>query len=118
MVQAPTGAGKTIIGAAIVDGALRKGKRVIFAVPALELIDQTVQAFWNEGVRDIGVIQADHRDTDWSRPVQVASVQTLMRRRRPPPADVVMVDEAHRWFKYVGEWMAMPDWAAVPFSLG
>jgi superfamily II DNA or RNA helicase len=44
--------------------------------------------------------------------VQVASIQTLMR-REIPHADVVVVDEAHQWFKFMGEWMAR--WDAIPF---
>ena len=98
MLAMPTGGGKTLLAAAIVEGVLRRQKRVIFVVPALSLIDQTVTAFWNEGIRGVGVIQGDHIDTDWSRPVQVASVQTLQRRGYPD-ADVVIIDEAHRWFK-------------------
>ena len=47
----------------------------LFTVPALSLVDQTMRAFWEEGIRDIGVIQASHPMTDWSRPVQIASVQ-------------------------------------------
>src|ERR1700730_17266723 len=77
VLQAPTGFGKTKLAAALVEGALAKQKRVIFTVPALSLVDQTVQAFWDDGVRDVGVIQGTHAMTDWSRPVQVASVQTL-----------------------------------------
>lgn len=114
MVQAPTGAGKTVLAAAIVDGALRKGKRVIFTVPALSLIDQTVDALWQEGIRDVGVIQASHEMTNATRPVQVASVQTLQN-RDIPSADVVVIDEAHRWFKFYGEWMARPEWVDTPF---
>lgn len=92
VLQAPTGSGKTVLAAAIVDGALRKGKRVIFTVPALSLVDQTVEKFWAEGITDIGVIQADHGRTNFSRQAQVASVQTLMK-RHIPEADVVVVDE-------------------------
>ncbi|MEJ8571263.1 DEAD/DEAH box helicase [Microbaculum marinum] len=114
MIQAPTGFGKTILAAAIVDGALRKGNRVTFVVPALSLIDQTVQSFWAEGIRDVGVIQANHEMTNASRPVQVASVQTLQRRELPE-ADVVVIDEAHRWYQFYADWMARPEWSAVPF---
>ena len=97
VLQAPTGFGKTRLAAAV--GALAKNKRVIFTVPALSLVDQTVEAFWNDGIRDVGVIQGMHAMTDWSRPVQVASVQTLQ--RRPiPEVDVVMIDECHRWFDF------------------
>ena len=99
VLQAPTGFGKTLLAAAVVEGALAKNKRVIFTVPALSLVEQTVKAFWDDGIRDVGVIQGSNPMTDWSRPVQVASVQTLQ--RRPiPEADVVIIDECHRWFDF------------------
>ncbi|MFY9292706.1 MAG: DEAD/DEAH box helicase [Methylorubrum rhodinum] len=114
MVQAPTGAGKTVVAGAIVMGALAKGKRVLFVVPALSLIDQTVRSFWAEGIREIGVIQGNHPMTNPAYPVQVASIQTLQR-RAIPPFDIVVIDEAHRWFAMLGQWMAAPDWASIPF---
>ena len=97
MVQAPTGAGKTMLAAAIVDGALAKGKRVLFMVPFLSLVDQTVAAFAAQGIASVGVMQGYHPMTDATQPVQVASIQTLQRRRLPQ-ADIVLIDEAHRWF--------------------
>jgi superfamily II DNA or RNA helicase len=57
-------------------------------------------------VVDVGVIQAMHELTDpTSCPVQVASVQTLMR-RDVPKTDLVIVDECHLAFDWVHEWMA------------
>ena len=114
MVQAPTGSGKTVLAGAIVKGARAKGKRVLFVVPAISLIDQTVRSFWAEGITDIGVIQGQHPMTRPEAPVQVASVQTLQR-RAIPPFDVVLIDEAHRWFEMVGQWMADAGWQKVPF---
>jgi len=114
MLQLPTGAGKTVIASAIVEGALRKHKRVIFCVPALSLIDQTVEAFWNEGIRDIGVIQGIHEMTNRARPIQIASVQTLQK-RAIPEADIVVMDEAHRMFEFTKRWMRDPDWRNIPF---
>ncbi len=114
MLMAPTGAGKTIIGSAIVEGALAKGKRVLFTVPFLSLINQSVAAFAEQGIHAVGVMQGYHPGTDGSQPVQVASIQTLMRRKLPA-ADIVLVDEAHRWFDFYGKWMAMPEWQKVPF---
>lgn len=114
LLQAPTGWGKTIVAANIVNSAVAKGKRVVFCVPAIALIDQTLRAFWDDGVTEMGVIQANHPETDWSKPVQVASVQTL-RLRSHPDADLVLIDEAHRWFDHYAKWMADPAWQKVPF---
>lgn len=113
LVQAPTGFGKTVLAAAIVEGALRKDKRVMFTVPAISLIDQTMEAFYSEGIRGIGVIQADHPATDYSQPIQIASAQTLARRRRIPQADLVLVDEAHVQFESYKQ--LMMRWYSVPF---
>lgn len=114
MIQSPTGSGKTVIGTAIVEGALRKGNPVLFTVPFLSLVDQTVERFAEQGIHSIGVMQGYHPATDADQPVQVASIQTLMRRNLPRAA-IVMIDEAHRWFDFYGKWMAMPDWQNIPF---
>jgi DNA repair protein RadD len=114
VLMAATGAGKTRISAAIFDMARKKGKRAAFVVPALSLIDQTVEAFWSDGIRDVGVIQADHPLTDWSKPVQVCSIQTL-ERRAYPEVDLVLVDECHRGSKFLERWMSDPAWQNVPF---
>lgn len=114
MLQAPTGFGKTVISAAIVEGALRKDNPVLFVVPFLSLVDQTVEKFAEQGIESVGVMQGYHPQTDAKQPVQVASVQTLMRRSLPK-AGIVLIDEAHRWFDFYGKWMAMPEWADVPF---
>ncbi len=114
MLQAPTGFGKTLTAAHIIQRALDEGNRVIFTVPAPSLVDQTVTAFEAEGIQCVGVMQAHHWRTDRSQPVQVCRVQTLARREKPDAA-VVLVDEAHLAFKSVHEWMADPAWARAPF---
>jgi superfamily II DNA or RNA helicase len=114
VLQAPTGFGKTLLAAAIVNMALAKRNRVLFCVPAISLIDQTAREFYAEGIRDVGVIQADHPMTDPSKPVQICSVQTLAR-RAIPEAQLVIVDEAHRRSEFLERWMCMDDWASVPF---
>ncbi len=111
--QAPTGFGKTIVGATMAQGALDRGKRVIFTVPALSLIDQTIEKFRAEGINDLGVIQADHPLTNPMMPIQIASVRTLMRREMPP-ADLILIDEVHQFFTVYAEWCGSPRWANVP----
>lgn len=113
MLAAPTGAGKTRIIAEIVIRALGKGKRILIIVPALSLIDQTVAALEQEGITDIGVIQGLHERTNSAAAVQVASVQTLQRRKMPA-ADMILVDEAHVWNKFYVGMIADAKAAGVP----
>jgi superfamily II DNA or RNA helicase len=80
VLQIATGGGKTRLCAEIILDALKKGSKVVFAVPLKALVDQTVREFQEAGIKDIGVIQAQHAMTDWMAPVQVASIQTLIRR--------------------------------------
>lgn len=104
VLQAPTGFGKTLVAAKIIQGALNKGNRAIFTAPAISLIDQSVAAFEAEGIFDIGVMQADHPRTDPLARVQVASVQTLARREIPAAA-LVIVDESHQRFNKIEQLM-------------
>jgi superfamily II DNA or RNA helicase len=118
VVSGPTGVGKTVIIADIVSRALEKDKRVIITVPAISLVDQTVIALADMGIMDVGVIQAQHIMTNHARPVQVASIQTLQnywKAGKMPPADLVLVDEVHRWFQIFPKWMLSPEWLKIPF---
>jgi len=118
-MQCPTGWGKTVLASALVNSALQKKKKVLFTVPAIDLIDQTMAMFASQGVTEVGVIQADNPNYDWTQPVQIASVQTLMK-RQIPQADVVLIDECHIWFKFYEKWVGTkdywkPEWSHVPF---
>jgi superfamily II DNA or RNA helicase len=112
MMQMPTGAGKTLLSAHIVAGALGKGKRVAFCVPRKSLVDQTVGEFEREGISAIGVMQAAHLRTDGRQPIQICSAQTLARRERPD-VNLVIVDEAHKMHASVLRWMA--ECPNIPF---
>lgn len=89
----PTGGGKTTVAAEMIHGAVARGRRVLFLAHRKELIDQASQRLDQFAVPH-GVIMAGHRRHNPLHPVQVASVQTLVRRRKPD-ADLVIVDEAH-----------------------
>jgi DNA repair protein RadD len=113
VVQAPTGMGKTILAAHRLRKIQDTGKRGLFIVPALSLIDQTIAKLYAEGVTDVGVMQADHFMTNGARPIQVASVQTLQR-RLIPEADEIIIDEVHRWFKWYPKILGAPAFENVP----
>lgn len=115
VLQAPTGAGKLRLGAAVIWHALQKGNRICLTVPYVSLIDQSVRALWDLGIKDVGVLQANHPMTDWSKPVQVCSIQTLQARDSRPRANVIVVDECHLVFEWLCQWMAKPEWKDIPF---
>lgn len=110
IVQAPCGFGKTITAAHLIAGALEKGKRALFTAPAIQLVEQTLASFESEGIHDIGVLQGCHERTDWNAAVQIASVQTLVR-RRDPDFDLVIIDEAHSSFNGLNQRLTSPAWA-------
>lgn len=105
MLMCATGSGKTVTAANIIRMARERGKRVVFCVDAISLVDQTVQAFYDEGLHSIGVVQADHPMHAPHQPIQVASVQTLSRRGMPE-TDMVINDEAHVAYSWMLQWMA------------
>lgn len=118
VIQAPCGFGKTIIGAHMIDGALRKRNRVGFCVPMISLIDQTFERFRANGISpgDMGVMQGNH---PWRRPhapIQICSIQTLASRGFPETAFNI-VDECHIRFAALDRWMrGSPDKLFVGLS--
>lgn len=93
LLNAPTGAGKTVIAAHIIASAAAKGNRTLFLAHLRELISQCSDKLEEGGVADHGIIMAGATKKDSL--VQVASVQTLARRQLPE-ADLIIIDEAHR----------------------
>jgi superfamily II DNA or RNA helicase len=118
VVQAPTGFGKGLLIADIIDRARNKDKNVLVTVPALSLVQQTVEVIYSQGIRGIGVIQGNNSMTDFSQPVQVASLATLANRwktKEMPKADVVLIDEVHRWHVLFPQWLCDLKWQNIPF---
>lgn len=110
--------GKGLLIADIIDRARNKNKNVMVTVPALSLVEQTVEVLFSQGIRSIGIIQGNNPMTDFAQPVQVASVQTLQHRwkdQKMPKADVVLIDEVHRWFAFFPDWLCSIGWQDVPF---
>ena len=88
-----TGGGKTVLFTHIAHGAADKGNRVYILSHRQELIDQISGALDLTGTPH-GFIAAGYPALD--APVQIASVQTLVRRLdRTPQPDLIVIDEAH-----------------------
>jgi superfamily II DNA or RNA helicase len=92
----PTGAGKTVIAAEIVERAVERGKRVLILTHRREILQQTSRKL----NIDHGLLQAGLL-LDLEPPALVASVQTIWARcirtdKVPlPRADILIVDECH-----------------------
>jgi DNA repair protein RadD len=109
VLSSPTGSGKTLLSAAVIESALEKGHRVCFVVSSISLVDQTYQALYQEDIRDVGVVQANHFASSWSKPVTIASIQTIQSRGAFPSAQVVIIDECHVLHNAHKSWLQNGD---------
>ena len=104
----PTGAGKTVVFTEIARSAAAKGKSTLILVHRRELVKQASAKLTDAGV-DHGIIAAGFPSSDHK--VQVASVQTLVRRLTTTDfePDLIIIDEAHHavagsWEKITARW--------------
>ncbi len=97
LIVLPTGGGKTLIASHIIASAVARGSRVLFLAHRRELVNQAYRKLLAQGLAEaqVGVLMASDPRRRPAAPVQVASVDTL-RNRAKPPAELVFVDEAHR----------------------
>lgn len=96
VMQSPTGSGKTLTTAYIVNSAMQKGKRCIFCVHRIELVRQTSTAFDKVGIAHGFITAAE--DYDSTCLVHIAGIDTLRRRLEEVLApDLLICDEGHRY---------------------
>jgi len=104
----PTGGGKTIIFSAIAQSAVARGRNVLILVHRRELLHQASRKLTAISV-DHGLIAAGIPTS--CQPVQVASVQTLVRRLLTMTwqPSLIIIDEAHHaaagsWDRVLRHW--------------
>ncbi|MBC7659249.1 MAG: DEAD/DEAH box helicase [Chitinophagaceae bacterium] len=108
LLRLPTGAGKTVISALLIDELLTLigDKNILFLAHRREIINQTAEKIAAQiGSQFVTVEQAERRSHSAAR-VVVASVQTLAGRLdefSPEAFGVVIVDECHH--AYAKTWM-------------
>lgn len=93
LMVAPCGAGKMYVIANIIKTSTLP---VLFLCHRQELINQCARELAQLGIHRIGVIRGDDERVDPGAPTQLASIQTICRRRQKPNAGILIVDEAHR----------------------
>lgn len=89
ILVAPTGSGKTVMATALVE---QLGVSTLWLAHRKELIDQAAKRLEAHGLV-CGIIMAGYAPMPLAQ-VKVASVQTLIRRDKPP-ADLIVIDECH-----------------------
>ena len=117
----PTGSGKTVIAAAMIEHSLALGHPVTFVVDRVALVTQTSQAFTMFGISH-GVVQAGN-SFGKGEPIQVCSAQSIEARGYWPTSSLVFVDECHTQRQKVVNYLKQWDGPAIgltatPFSLG
>jgi superfamily II DNA or RNA helicase len=101
LIVAPTGSGKTIIGAEIINRHVAHGGRALVIAHRREIIRQTADKLIAAGLTPGIVLAGCERELRPQAAVQVASIQTLHARairsdRMPmPAATLVVIDVAH-----------------------
>ncbi len=94
MLQLPTGGGKTILFSHLVQIFVSNGKTALILAHREELIIQAADKVQTITGIAPGIIKAGYKP-DYSLPIQVASVQSLIRRlAHCPNFDLIVVDEA------------------------
>lgn len=110
----PTGGGKTFVFCDIAEAVAARGNRALILVHRAELLRQASQKLAQIGV-DHGIIAPSHSKT--GDLVQVASVQTLVRRLDEiPEPNLIIVDECHH--SIASAWRKILDYWPRAFILG
>ena len=124
MLAAPCSFGKTRVAVEMLANAAKQGKEGIFICDRIKLVQQTIDEFDKHGI-EAGVIQGwDHPRANWHSPIQIASIQTLARRRNWPMSRLIIIDEAHVHYKttsiLMDKYKLVPiiGLSATPFSKG
>jgi superfamily II DNA or RNA helicase len=95
MLQLPTGGGKTILFSHLVQTFVVSQKTVLVLAHREELITQAADKIQTITGIAPGIIKAGYKP-DYTKPIQVASVQSLTRRlKHCPQFDLIVIDEAH-----------------------
>jgi superfamily II DNA or RNA helicase len=107
----PTAAGKTFVAAEIVARARVKGVRVVAVAHRREIVGQMLKAFGDEAAAICPGFKEDP-----SKPIQVATIQTLLSRKVKPKAGMFIWDETHH--QPASGWSKLMDDYPDAYSLG
>lgn len=105
LVQSPTGSGKTVLVAKMLQTAASRGYACWFNVHRRELVKQSVLTLADSAGLDVGVVASGFQGNR-HLPIQVCSIGTLRNRRRLMPDPTLIIwDECHH--------LAAKSWAEI-----
>ena len=132
MLCSPTGSGKTEIALNLMEGVSernvdlrargQKEKTAMFVCDRIALVQQTSRRAFDYGIEH-GVAQGDSTFGRMQK-IQICSAQTIEKRGYFPPADLIIIDEAHTQRKFITEYLKKNSSAyilgmsATPFTRG
>jgi len=93
LFQMPTGTGKTVLFNEIVHRGFKQDRKILIVVHRIELVEQTTKKLLNKGIPVSQIVAG--KEADYSKTVQVASIQTFSRREQYPEANLIIIDECH-----------------------
>ena len=123
ILAAPCSFGKTRTAAWLLNEVAKRGKKGVFICDRIKLVQQALDDFDSHKLK-VGVIQGQHWRCDPSADIQIASIQTLARRRQKIDFDFAIVDECHTQYesltKYMEAYNKVPfiGLTATPYSKG
>lgn len=96
IMVSPTGSGKTVMAGGILDRFLSKDMgQAMVLLHGQELLHQWAESMYGMFKIESGIIQGN-TPRQPSLPLQIASVQTAIRRQKVPNIGLIIVDECHR----------------------
>ena len=93
LIQIPTGGGKTIIAKHLIEHFITENKRVLFIVPKIILMEQTIKVLSS---LDPQLIHGN-KAFDKTHQIFISTIQTISRRKEIT-FDVIFIDEIHYGF--------------------
>ena len=96
LIQAPTGAGKTLIAENIVNYHQKENKKILFLAPKINLLSQTKHAFINLNPQVIH--ESNKKEIDLDAHAFVSTIQTISKRTdflKKMNFDYIILDEMH-----------------------
>ena len=116
LITSPTGSGKTILTAHMIQTAQSQGFGSWFVVHRRELVKQSMKAFVNVGIKQFGIAAAGWQEMNREE-VQIASIQTVARRyQRFKKPTLIIWDECHHIA--AGSWSKIFKAFPLAFNIG